>query len=170
VLILRSSRAECALDLSRDRTRPTKTQEWVGEGTQEEKFCDAALEPLAILKFDSAMSRSSIGNSGAEVRNVFCFRQTCCRGTANPDVCFTPKRTSELSRAMSALCQERTLRSVKSMSAIPLKADIAARGLHVRFVPIAAHNVKTAARTSKLTPARPVESSVPTRRARSNRK
>ena len=44
------------------------------------------------------------------------------------------------------------------MSAIPLKADIAARGLHVRFVPIAAHNVKTAARTSKLTPARPVES------------
>jgi hypothetical protein len=39
-----------------------------------------------------------------------------------------------------------------------------------RNVPIAAHNVKTAARTSKLTPARPVESSVPTRRARSNRK
>jgi hypothetical protein len=37
-------------------------------------------------------------------------------------------------------------------------------------VRVAAHNVKTAARTSKLTPARPVESSVPTRRARSNRK
>jgi hypothetical protein len=34
-----------------------------------EKFYGAASEPLAILKFDSAMSRSF----GAEVRTVFCF-------------------------------------------------------------------------------------------------
>jgi hypothetical protein len=48
-------------------------------------------------------------------------------------------------------------------------STLALRGKR-RWGPIAAHNVKTAARTSKLTPARPVESSVPTRRARSNRK
>ena len=47
-----------------------------------QKFDGAASEPLAILKFDSAMGRSSIGNRGAEVRAVFCFRQSCCRGAA----------------------------------------------------------------------------------------
>jgi hypothetical protein len=44
-----------------------ETREWIGEGTRVEKFRNRASEPLAILKFDSAMS-GSIGNSGAEVR------------------------------------------------------------------------------------------------------
>ena len=38
---------------------------------------------------------------------------------------------------MSALGHKRTLRNVRSMSALPPKADIAERDQHVRFVPIA---------------------------------
>jgi hypothetical protein len=45
-----------------------------------------------------------IGNSGAEVGTVFCFRQTCFRGAAGC-LLYPQKRTSELSRVMSALCQ-----------------------------------------------------------------
>ncbi|MEH2704340.1 MULTISPECIES: MGMT family protein [Bradyrhizobium] len=51
----------------------------------------------------------------------------------------------------------------------PFASTPALRGKR-RQGPIAAHNVRTATRISKLTPARPVESSVPARRARSNRK
>jgi len=36
----------------------------------DQKFYQAASEPLAILKFNSAMNRSSVSNSGAEVRAV----------------------------------------------------------------------------------------------------
>jgi hypothetical protein len=44
-------------------------------------------------------------------------------------------RRSKSGPLMSALGQKRTLRGVRSMSALPPKADIAERDRHVRFVP-----------------------------------
>ena len=41
---------------------------------------------------------------------------------------------------MSALCQKRTSELVQSISAIPLKADIAKRHRHVRFAPEAGNH------------------------------
>ena len=55
------------------------------------------------------MRRSSVGNSGAEVRAIFCFRQSCWRRGAKSRCPLYPrKRTSLNAIGMSALCQKRT--------------------------------------------------------------
>jgi hypothetical protein len=61
--------------------------------------------PLAILKFDSAMSRSSIGNLPTpKSEPYFAFDSRAAAMQLNPGVRFTPEqRTLELSRVMSAL-------------------------------------------------------------------
>jgi hypothetical protein len=74
-----------------------------------EKFCDGASEPLAILKFDSAMGRSSIGNFGAEVRTpIFAFDSRAA-GARLKCPLYRHKRTFGDASGMSALCQKRTL-------------------------------------------------------------
>ena len=64
-----------------------------------QKFLGTASEPLAILKFDSAMSRSSVGNSG-------CAAKSGCP--------LYPRKRRLIERiGMSALCHQQ--RSTKSL-------------------------------------------------------
>jgi hypothetical protein len=78
------------------------------------------------------------------------------------ELCLRPMRSNTTKRSIVCIRCELSLADT-----MPPIAAVTADTRLGREVPIAAHNVKTAARTSKLTPARPVESSVPTQRARS---
>jgi hypothetical protein len=83
-----------------------------------QKFLGAASEPLAILKFDSAMSRSSVGNSGCAVHQQTSTK-SLVEATSFNSLAHQAFRRKRREMELSVDCGIRCVRAIARVEAAP---------------------------------------------------